>query len=340
MMRSIGGITPPQPAEWVAHGDACGSEEGIHSTDMCANHSTPVAMRVMERAGRMTCPVCHRSQRFSDTGLNGFPYGTNIESTAFSYLRANHLTEWMDRLQSLQRNVASDADVEHLRQVLVRRHVNLRNVTMKETRAAIHDNTLHKGARVVDDDDGVDVLAPIAAGGAAGGAEGGAAGGAAGGGVPAARRTVRAAVVQRSVGAKMRTAARPSRAAHAGMWIAEHGKRLLDAAMPITFQLRGDCPPHLPPEQRVRLRWRWGCLQFPWALVKPPEARNFLPYGFTIYKICELEGWSQFFPYVTLPGNPKKRDTHDQTWKRMLEVIRNDPEMIPAEWPYFATSLL
>ena len=64
-------------------------------------------------------------------------------------------------------------------------------------------------------------------------------------------------------------------------------------------------------EQIERLEWRWEKIQIPWTIVKPLEQKNFLPSSFAIFKICEIEGWSQFYEYTSIPSDQEKRGWND-----------------------------
>lgn len=59
----------------------------------------------------------------------------------------------------------------------------------------------------------------------------------------------------------------------------------------------------------------------------PPDRRNFISFRFTVYKMCELFGQTQFLPYLPMLKNKVLRMEQDEIWKKICEDL--DWEFIP-----------
>jgi hypothetical protein len=62
-------------------------------------------------------------------------------------------------------------------------------------------------------------------------------------------------------------------------------------------------------------------IQAPYAKYCPDYRTNFLNYHYTVYKLCELLGQSQFLPYFPLFKDDDKKVEQDQIWKNICQEL-------------------
>jgi hypothetical protein len=70
-------------------------------------------------------------------------------------------------------------------------------------------------------------------------------------------------------------------------------------------------------------------IQGPYAKYCPDDRVNFLNYYYTIYKLCELLGQTQFLPYFPLLKDREKQIEQDEIWKKICEDL--NWEFIPTQ---------
>jgi len=70
-------------------------------------------------------------------------------------------------------------------------------------------------------------------------------------------------------------------------------------------------------------------IQGPYAKYCPDDRVNFLNYYYTIYKLCELLGQTQFLPYFPLLKDREKQIEQDEIWKKICADL--DWEFIPTQ---------
>lgn len=114
--------------------------------DMCGACGT--ARINHEREGRMYCPKCGTGGRYMDTGMDSFPFGTEVESYGFSYERDSHLNDWFIDLQCIGRNDTRPEIIDAMHAILKKEHKSPASVTPKDTRTMIH--TLFKSGVITD----------------------------------------------------------------------------------------------------------------------------------------------------------------------------------------------
>lgn len=64
--------------------------------------------------------------------------------------------------------------------------------------------------------------------------------------------------------------------------------------------------PKLPAALEARLKQMFAEIQAPFAKHCPPNRKNFLSYGFTLYKMCELLGEVSVTKTNNQPVKPKQ----------------------------------
>ncbi len=87
-------------------------------------------------------------------------------------------------------------------------------------------------------------------------------------------------------------------------------------------------PPVMSPELEETLYILFMELQGPYAKHCPDYRTNFLSYRYTVYKLCELLGETQFLPFLTLLKNDMKIIEQDQVWKLICDEL---------EWEFIPT---
>ena len=70
-------------------------------------------------------------------------------------------------------------------------------------------------------------------------------------------------------------------------------------------------------------------IQGPYAKYCPDDRVNFLNYYYTIYKLCELLGQTQFLPYFPLLKDREKQIEQDEIWKKICADL--NWEFIPTQ---------
>jgi hypothetical protein len=80
-------------------------------------------------------------------------------------------------------------------------------------------------------------------------------------------------------------------------------------------------PPVMSPELEETLCNLFMEIQRPYAKFCPDERVNFLNYYYTIYKLCELLGQTQFLSYFPMLKDREKRIEQDEIWKNICKEL-------------------
>lgn len=112
-------------------------------------------------------------------------------------------------------------------------------------------------------------------------------------------------------------------------------RRYYDNIPQIKERITGQKPPQMTPAQEDRVRHRFLAAQAPFERHCPPNRKNFLSYPYTIYKICEIEGWVIFMPCFRLPKGKDKRRAADHVWAKVCQDLDGKDPTMP--WPYIDT---
>lgn len=86
--------------------------------------------------------------------------------------------------------------------------------------------------------------------------------------------------------------------------------------------LNGVPAPTLSPEMEDRLKDMFKEIQQPFARHCPPNRKNFLSYGFTLYKFCELLGEDDILGHFSLLKSNEKLYAQDQIWKKICKDLQ------------------
>jgi len=86
-------------------------------------------------------------------------------------------------------------------------------------------------------------------------------------------------------------------------------------------------PPVMTPDLEERLCNLFMDIQGPYAKFCPDDRVNFLNYYYTVYKLCELLGRTEFLPFFPMLKDREKRIEQDQIWKQIC--LEFDWEFIP-----------
>ena len=76
-------------------------------------------------------------------------------------------------------------------------------------------------------------------------------------------------------------------------------------------------PPIMTPELEETLCNLFMEIQGPYAKFCPDDRVNFLNYYYTVYKLCELLGRTEFLPFFPMLKDREKRIEQDQIWKQI-----------------------
>jgi hypothetical protein len=83
-------------------------------------------------------------------------------------------------------------------------------------------------------------------------------------------------------------------------------------------------PPWLTAEQESKMRWIFYMLEPAYdacpAHIKGGR-KNFLHYSYVIYKLCELLGYTELLPNLTLLKSKPRLRQHDLIWLSMMDFL-------------------
>jgi hypothetical protein len=99
--------------------------------------------------------------------------------------------------------------------------------------------------------------------------------------------------------------------------------------IPFIKEKLGIKPPVMSPELEDTLCNLFMETQGPYARFCPDERVNFLNYYYTIYKLCELLGQTQYLPYFPMLKDRDKRIEQDEIWKKICNEL--NWEFIPTQ---------
>lgn len=80
--------------------------------------------------------------------------------------------------------------------------------------------------------------------------------------------------------------------------------------------------PKLTAALEDRLKAMFAEIQEPFKRNCPPQRKNFLSYGYTLYKMCELLGEDELLRYFPLLKSNEKLYAQDQIWKKICRDLR------------------
>lgn len=84
----------------------------------------------------------------------------------------------------------------------------------------------------------------------------------------------------------------------------------------------------LPQDLEDRLKRMFLQVQQPFEKHRPKDRKNFLNYGFTLYKLCQLLGEDEYLPLFPLLKSTEKLRAQDMIWKAICEELK---------WEYIPT---
>lgn len=90
----------------------------------------------------------------------------------------------------------------------------------------------------------------------------------------------------------------------------------------ITNMLTGAEVPKFPPHLEDKLRCMFEQIQKPFQMFCPKNRKNFLHYGYVLYKFCELLGEDQWLPYIPMLKSFEKVYAQDQIFKQICAHLR------------------
>lgn len=91
--------------------------------------------------------------------------------------------------------------------------------------------------------------------------------------------------------------------------------------IPFIKEKLGIKPPVMSPELEETLCNLFMETQGPYARFCPDERVNFLNYYYTVYKLCELLGQTQYLPYFPMLKDRDKRIEQDEIWKKICKEL-------------------
>ena len=84
----------------------------------------------------------------------------------------------------------------------------------------------------------------------------------------------------------------------------------------------------LPQDLEERLKTMFLQVQHPFEKHRPKDRKNFLHYGYTLYKLCQLLGEDEYLPLFPLLKSNEKLRAQDKIWKAICEEL---------QWEYIPT---
>lgn len=84
----------------------------------------------------------------------------------------------------------------------------------------------------------------------------------------------------------------------------------------------------LPQDLEDRLKTMFLQIQHPFEKHRPPNRKNFLHYGYTLYKLCQLLGEDAYLPMFPLLKSTEKLRAQDELWKKICDEL---------QWEYIST---
>lgn len=100
--------------------------------------------------------------------------------------------------------------------------------------------------------------------------------------------------------------------------------RFYEHAPLIVERLTGRSPPLLTAEQESIMRWIFYMLEPAFDAVPDHirgDRKNFLHYSYVIYKLCELLGYRELLPNLTLLKSKPRLRQHDMIWCSMMNFL-------------------
>ena len=94
----------------------------------------------------------------------------------------------------------------------------------------------------------------------------------------------------------------------------EHAQHLVSV-------LNGITPLQMSEDLEQTLINMFTTIQEPFEKHKPAKRKNFLHYGYVLYKFCELLGKDEYLQYFTLLKNREKLYEHDIVWSKICEEL-------------------
>lgn len=89
----------------------------------------------------------------------------------------------------------------------------------------------------------------------------------------------------------------------------------------IIHRLNGIPTPHLPNELEEKLRNMFKQIQTPYLKYSPKNRKNFLSYGYVLYKLCQLLGQDQYLGCFKLLKTREKLHLQDLIWKKICNDV-------------------
>lgn len=96
----------------------------------------------------------------------------------------------------------------------------------------------------------------------------------------------------------------------------------------ITNIINGVPPPRIKEEVEEKLKQMFLAIQKPFEKHCPPERKNFLKYGYVLYKCAELIGADDILHLFPLLKSKEKMYQHDQVWRLICQEL---------DWEFIAT---
>lgn len=96
----------------------------------------------------------------------------------------------------------------------------------------------------------------------------------------------------------------------------------------IMSRLRGAPEDRMPPELERKLRAMFQCIQIPFVAHSPATRKNFLSYGYVLYKFVQLLGEERYMRKVSLLKSRDKLRAQDAIWRDICRDL--DWEFVPS----------
>jgi hypothetical protein len=89
----------------------------------------------------------------------------------------------------------------------------------------------------------------------------------------------------------------------------------------IVYRITGVPVMRFPPELETQIIEKFTEAQVPYLKHAPPDRKNFMSYPYFMHKICQMLGYSQYLPMLSLLKNRTKLQEQEQVWKAICQDL-------------------
>ena len=98
-------------------------------------------------------------------------------------------------------------------------------------------------------------------------------------------------------------------------------RKYYDQTMQIWCRITGKPPLRLDPVVEEKIRLLFIRIQEPFKKHRPPNRKNFLSYPYCMYKFCQLSGYHNFLPYLSLLKGKDKLQVQEDIFQKICNEL-------------------